>query len=330
MRIRYPAGFRSVVDAELSLRGPFAAPVLGGEVLVKSSVLSRRFSVNLNWLEFAGTATASAPQTAGLSEVPLRFEIHVLAPSSLRIENNVARIVSSADLTLRGTYDRPLLFGRAEIERGEVVFEGRRYLVTRGTIDFSNPTKIEPFFDIQAETRVRVPGQTYQVSLNAAGTFARLQYGLNSDPPLSEVDILAILLGETAPSDPELARLRAPDTAEQALLQRRAAQMIFSPVTEGVGRVVEQTFGVDTFQITPSLNDPTQQSSRFNPGARLTIGKRISSRVYLTFSQSLTPSSTSRDQVILLEYDQNDRLSWLLSQNEDRTYALEARVRHSF
>ena len=103
-----------------------------------------------------------------------------------------------------------------------------------------------------------------------------------------------------------------------------------SPLSAGVGRVVEQTFGVDTFQITPSLNDPTQQSSRFNPGARLTIGKRISSRAYLTFSQSLTPQSTSRDQVILLEYDQTDRLSWVLSQNEDRTYALEMRVRHAF
>jgi hypothetical protein len=330
MRIRYPAGFRSVIDADLSLRGPLSAPVLGGEVLVKSSVLSRRFNANLNWLEFAGTATASSPGTAAPSGIPLRFEVHVLAPSSLRVENNVARIVSSADLTLRGTYDRPLLFGRAEIERGEVVFEGRRYLVTRGTIDFSNPTRIEPFFDIQAETRVRVPGQTYQVSLNAVGTFARFQYGLNSDPALSEVDILSILLGNTAPTDPELARLRAPDTAEQQLLQARAAQLLVSPLSASVGRVVEQTFGVDSFQITPSLNDPSQQSSRFNPGARLTIGKRISGRVYLTFSQSLTPSSTSRDQVILLEYDQSDRLSWLLSQNEDRTYALEARVRHSF
>jgi autotransporter translocation and assembly factor TamB len=254
----------------------------------------------------------------------------VLAPSSLRIENNVARIVSSADLTLRGDYDRPLLFGRAEIERGEVVFEGKRYLVTRGTIDFSNPTRIEPFFDIQAETRVRVPGQTYQVTLTAAGTFTRFQYALNSDPPLPEVDVLSLLLSNTAPTDPELARLRTPDSAEQQLLQARAAQLLVSPLSANVGRVVEQTFGVDTFQITPSLSDPSQQSTRFNPGARLTIGKRISSRVYLTFSQSLTPSSTSRDQVILLEYDQSDRLSWLLSQNEDRTYALEVRVRHQF
>ena len=329
MRLRYPQGFRSVVDADLALRGSFSAPVLSGDVLVKSSVLTRRFDTSLNWLAFTGGG-ADLPAPEAPTGIPVRFDVRVRAPGSLRIDNNVARIVSSADLTLRGTYDQPQLFGRAEIDRGQVLFEGRRYMITRGTIDFSNPTRIEPFFDLQAETRVRAPGQTYQVTLSAVGTVDRFQYVLDSDPPLPEVDVLSLLLSNVAPTDPELARLRAPETAEQQLLQARAAQLLVSPLSAGVGRVVEQTFGVDTFQITPSLNDPSQQSSRFNPGARLTIGKRVSDRVYLTFSQSLTPSSTSRDQIILLEYDQSDRLSWLLSQNEDRTYALEVRVRHAF
>ena len=93
---------------------------------------------------------------------------------------------------------------------------------------------------------------------------------------------------------------------------------------------MQQTFGVDTFQITPLLIDPYQQSSRLNvnPAARVTIGKRISDRVYLTYARSL--SSSTRDEIILLEFDQNDRLAWVLSQNEDRTYALEVRKRHTF
>ena len=87
---------------------------------------------------------------------------------------------------------------------------------------------------------------------------------------------------------------------------------------------------MDTFQITPLLTDPYQQSSRLNvnPSARVTIGKRISERVYLTYARSL--SSSERDEIILLEYDQNDRLGWVLSKNEDRTYALEVRKRHLF
>jgi hypothetical protein len=329
MRLRYPEGFRSVVDADLSLRGPFESPVLGGTVTVKSSVWSRRVEASGNFLEFVGRA-APAGATAATTTLPVRFDVRLIAPSTLRIDNNLARIVSSADLALRGTYDRPLVFGRAEIEHGEVTFEGKRYVVTHGTIDFSNPNRIEPFFDIEAETRVRAPGQNYIVTLNAAGTVNRFQWGLNSDPPLPTVDVLALLLNDTAPTDPELAALRRPDEAEQQLLRARAAQLLVSPLSSGVSNVVEQTFGINTFQITPSLTDPTAQSSRLIPGARLTIGKRISNRVYLTFSQSLSASSTTRDQVILLEYDQSDRLSWVLSQNEDRTYSLDMRVRYVF
>ena len=33
---------------------------------------------------------------------------------------------------------------------------------------------------------------------------------------------------------------------------------------------------------------------------------------------------------MVFEYDATDRLSWVLSQNEDLTYALDVRVRHAF
>ena len=38
------------------------------------------------------------------------------------------------------------------------------------TIDNNNPTKIEPVFDLAAETLVRVPGQTYIVNVQVGGT----------------------------------------------------------------------------------------------------------------------------------------------------------------
>jgi autotransporter translocation and assembly factor TamB len=266
--------------------------------------------------------------------LPLSFDIRLIAPSTLEIDNNLARIVASADLTLRGTYDKPALFGRAEVDRGELWFEGKRYLLTRGNIDFTNPTRIEPSFDFEAETRARAPGETYRVTVRILGALVdgtpqRMTIDLLSDPPLPQVDILTLLLGDAGSTqDPELRALQRPDTAEQGLIQARAARLLASPISSNVGRVVEQTFGIDTFQITPMLTDPTQQSSRLSPGARLTIGKRISDRVYLTYSRSLT--SAARDQIILLEYDQNDRLSWVVTQNEDRTYALDVRVRHIF
>ena len=226
-----------------------------------------------------------------------------------------------------------MVFGHAEIDRGEVEFEGRRYLVTRGSLDFANAARIQPFFDIEAETRVRVPGQTYLVTMRMAGTMERMQPQFTSDPPLQTLDILTLLFSEQAPSgDIELAGLRRPEERQQRLVEARATRALTGTLSDEVGRVVEQTFGVDTFQITPLLgaSDPYQQSSSLslNPTARVTIGKRISNRIYLTYARSL--SSTTRDQIILLEFDESESLSWVLSQNEDRTYALEVRKRHAF
>jgi len=330
MRIRYPEGFRSIIDAQLALRGPVAQPTLSGTVTVRDAVLTR--TIDTSGTGVFGLAAGGLPAGGAASTeagYPLLFDLRVEAPSTLRIENNTARLVASADLTLRGTYDRPQLFGRAEVERGEVFFEGKRYNVRRGVIDFANPTRIEPFFDIEAETRAQVPGQIYNVTFRVSGTPDRFVFDLASDPPLNAVDIMALLFGDVRdPVNAELRALRAPNQTEQDLIAARAARLLASPISQNVSRVAEQALGVDSVQITPSLVNIGQQSSRLSPGARLTIGKRISERLYLTFAQLLT--SEQRDQLILLEFTQNDRLSWIVSQNEDDTYAVDVRVRHIF
>lgn len=334
LRLRYPEGFRSVIDADLALRGKVDAPVLSGSVVVKDALWVKTFDPSgAGMFSFSPTAPASTAGPGAPAEeprFPVRFDIRLDAPSTLRIENSSTRLVSSASLTLAGTYDRPVLFGRADIDRGDILFEGHRYVVTRGAIDFANPTRIEPIFDIEAETRTRIPGETYRVTFRVSGTAERLGFQLTSDPPLPVVDILALLFGDTrSTEDVELRALRTPELIESDLVMSRAARLLASPLSSGVGRVVEQALGVDAVQISPSLGDITSlQASRLNPGARLTLSKRISSRLLLTLSRTLTASTP--EQVILLEYNQNDRLSWILTQNEDRTYAVDVRVRRVF
>ena len=329
IRLRFPEGVRSLVDAELALVGGVDDPVLSGNVDVRDAVLLELFQSGPGLLEFSADESLVAPGPTA-SAFPLRFDIRINAPSSLRISDNTARVVSSAELTLGGTYDQPLMFGNAEIERGEVFFEGNRYRVTRGSIGFANPTSIEPFFDIEAETDVRAPGQTYRVTLGVVGTMERLDFELASDPPLPEFEIMSLLLGNIRdPQAAELRTLRAQDESRQELFQAGAARLLTSPLSSGVGRVVEESFGVDTFQITPSLVDPSaQQSAQLIPTARLLIGKRISDRAHVTLSRTLT--GANQDIIVVLEYDQSDQLSWILSQNEDRTYALDFRMRHAF
>jgi translocation and assembly module TamB len=339
MHLRYPEGIRSTVDADLSVRGNFRTPTLGGTVTVKSAVWTRRLDTPGNIFDLVAQSTggnaAGAPAPAPV--VPLRFDLQIVVPSTLQVSTNLLRLVASADLTLRGTYDKPVLFGRAEIGRGEVSFEGRRYRVTRGAIDFINPNRIEPSFDIEAETTVRVPGgptfsgQTYRVTVGAQGTPEHMNnLKFESDPPLPTADVLALLLSDVQRTDvaPEVRALRDPNQTQSDILKARATQALTSPISAEVGKVLQQTVGLDTFQLSPSFLDPTN-ASRISPTARITIGKRISDRAFLTFSRSL--NTTFNDQIIQLEFDASDRLYWLVSRNEDQqTYAIEFRVRHAF
>jgi hypothetical protein len=334
MRLRYPEGFRSHVDAELALRGAAESPVLTGTVRVRDALWIKTVDTEgagiFGLAAAGGTAAPAAPNgpTGGTS--PFRLDIRVEAPSALRVESPTARLVSSAELTLRGTYDRPVLLGRADINRGELLLEGNRYLVTRGSIEFANPARIDPFFDVEAETRARAPGQTYRVTFRASGTRERFVWDFSSDPPLSTVDILALLFGDLRdPRDAELSALRLRDRTEEELLVARATRLLANPISSEVGKVVRKTFGVDSVQITPSLGDLSNlQSARLNPTARLTIGKRISDRVFLTYAQPLT--SSRPEQLVLIEYNQSDRLAWIVSRNEDETFALDVRMRHVF
>ena len=330
MRLRFPEGMRSLVDADLTLQGTRESAVLSGLVAVKDAVYAQSFNATGSLFDFAGE-TALAPAAAPAAEtLPVRLDIRINAPSTLQVQNRTLRLVANADLQLRGTIERPVLLGSAEIVRGEALYEGKRFLITRGTVDFNNPTRIEPFLDIEAETRIRVPQETYRITLRVTGPLTGTpNFSFDSDPPLGEIEILALIFGDVAPGTNAELRQFDETTPQARLFRERAARALTGVVSSEVSRVVEETFGVDTFQITPSLQDPNTQSARnIEPGMRLTVLKRLSDRLYLTYSRSLT--SSNRDQVVLLEFDQSDRLSWILWRNEDGIYALDWRIRKTF
>ena len=342
MNLRYPEGFRSRLDAALTLRGNPSALVLGGTVTILDGVYTKRFEPNLDIFSLASGGSDLPAPVSEASALPIRYDIKVLAPGTLRIDNNLIRMVARADLNLTGTYDRPGLFGRADIDRGEVLFEGSRYRVTRGTIDFQNPTRIEPFFDLEAETRLRTvagsrgastgSSETYRVTISVSGTLdGRMNFEVNSDPPLATVDILSLIFGQATSADlenPELRRLRpeAATQSEEQLLRIGIVRLLTGGITGGLSRAVEQSLGIDTVQISPSIGT---EADPLTPTARLIVGKRLSNRAYLTYSRALG-TSTRGEQVIILEYDQSDRLGWVLTQNGANSFAIDFRVRRTF
>jgi len=91
---------------------------------------------------------------------------------------------------------------------------------------------------------------------------------------------------------------------------------------------VERATFIDTVQIVPLLGNETTLQQ--NPTARVTLGQRISSRLYLTYARTLTGRQTDINEIILVEFDQNDQISWILSRNEDRSFGLDFRIKYVF
>lgn len=338
MHLRYPPGLQSTVNANLQLVGPVEGPRLMGDVEVLQAAFRRRVEGGEGLLALAagggaggGTGSLSAPlQVTPPSGVPIALDIRILTPAPVTfIETGTATIEGRANLQVSGTIDRPELGGAVDIVRGEALFGANRYFVRRGSIEFLNRARIDPLFDVELETRPRSGSQVFTVNLRINGTFGRFAMTADSDPYLTQTEILSLLLG--APTDPTAteSQLRSPQAAQQQFVQLAAAQIIASPITSRVGSVFER-FPVDTVQFTPLLFDD-QGSQKLNPSARVTIGQRISSRVYLTYSRTVGGSGIDRtDEILLIEYEQTDRISWVLSRNEDRTFALDFRVRYIF
>jgi autotransporter translocation and assembly factor TamB len=287
MTLRYPEGLTSSVNARLGLTGPLASPLLSGDVDVYHANYSMRVDPNLGYLGLiAGGSGAGVEPVVSLpapaSDTPIRLDIRVKSDVVPFIENKEAEISGSADIEITGTFDHPIVTGRVELDSGRWEFGGNRYRLQSGSIDFSNPAQLEPYFDIAALTRVRATGQSYEISVRLSGSFrGGLKFNVQSEPHLPEFQIFSLLLGNT--SDVSEAELRARSASQQqqnAAIQSAALVFLTSPISSTVGSVVERATFIDTVQIVPLLgNDTTLQQ---NPTARVTLGQRISSRLYLT------------------------------------------------
>jgi hypothetical protein len=110
------------------------------------------------------------------------------------------------------------------------------------------------------------------------------------------------------------------------MMQTAGAVLLASPVSDRISSAFQEVLPIDTVQVTPVLGNEASLQ-QLDPGARIILGQRISSRVFLTYSRVL---NSTQDEIILLEYDQSDRVSWVLSRNENRTFALDFRIRYVF
>jgi translocation and assembly module TamB len=315
--LRWPPGWQLRGDADLTLASTAAGRQLAGQVTLDRAYYVQDIELSPAQLvqRLLTRSRLVVPETdEALASTALN--VGVIAPGTVRVRNNLAELDATAELAVRGSLARPVVFGEVRTAAGgEVDYGGNTYTVERAVLTFANPARIDPYLDLVATTRVA----DYAVTLNIGGALSRPQTSFRSDPPLPDLEVLGLITTGAPIEQPIFTDVAGTATstsasgAAEALLYGQAASL----VSTRVGRL----FGFDRVRVEPLTTGDTVAE------ARVTVGKRLSSGLFVTYSYD--PASTAQD-VIQVEWQLSDRLQLVLTQNGDESYAVDARWEKRF
>ncbi|HUR80731.1 MAG TPA: translocation/assembly module TamB domain-containing protein, partial [Thermoanaerobaculia bacterium] len=306
----------------LLLSGDLDSAQLTGDVDVTRALYFREFDLQQTLLNLVLSRTRVAPTTAATWQDRVRLRIHLAAPNTLAIRNNIAEVTGSADLDVTGTVANPVILGEVSLDEGGTVrIQKVDYRVTRGTIAFQNPFRIDPFFDLTIEGSVSGFGSEaesgpYDVTVNLTGTLDRMVPTITSDPPASDITLFSILgFGGLGGSPNATGSSAAQNTGLGGMGQSLLYQSLFSYVGSKVFPFV------DSFSY-----DPGSLDTSAGAGARVTFEKRLSNKIRFLLVYNLDNEQSRQVVEWLVNRD------WTLQLTRDETdeYRLDARFRRRY
>jgi len=236
-------GYEPVLDltveqADLFVIGSLEKLFITGEVSIAEAVVSK--DVDLNALLLMLRKKTVGVKTFQPAKEWIELNVAVRAEKGIVFRSNLAEIELSADMMLVGTNQKLGLLGTVGLVEGWAEMLNNRYTLTNAIVQFYDPNRIFPLFDINAETSV----QDILIRVNISGTPDRWQIVFSSEPPRSEQDIVALLsLGV----DYETFRQSGmTQTTSEEVAYRAAAQLLGSSVNKFVGKYAQMTVDIDT------------------------------------------------------------------------------------
>lgn len=201
MSWRMPADWPAVVSGRVLLGGSWPNDLfLGGRLTVDRLRYAKDLELEKAILDFR-RRVLTPPPADDLERI--HFDLDLLGGRDMRVDNNLVRArlqfvgspgEQSGRLKLVGSNVRLGLLGSVEVVDGTAFFRGNEYRITHGMVDFSDRDRIDPTFDLTAETEVR----DYRVAARAygklgEGTATGYQLDLRSEPMLAQADIVTLL-----------------------------------------------------------------------------------------------------------------------------------------
>ncbi len=310
LKVLFPDGWLQEGDAELWLRSSETGRDLQGTVSLEQ--VRYLEDLEVNFAQAVERILAREREEVGSTNEWLtatEVEVNIRAPNALRVNNRAANLRGDLDLDLRGSLARPVLLGKVDLHPGGTLrYADNEYRLERGLVTFSNPHVTEPIIDLVASSRVR----RYEVSLALEGSLDRLSFDVTSDPPLPQLDVMALVAGGRT-LDPSARPVR-PGSREEGQLEAQA--FLYGQAASAITERVNTLFGFDKFRV-----DPLSQGSGSVSSVRLTVGKRLSKDLFVTYSSD--PSSTQGD-ILEAEWQVGPQLVLVFTQNGDGSFSVDA------
>ncbi|MDL2718871.1 MAG: translocation/assembly module TamB domain-containing protein [Acidobacteriota bacterium] len=304
-------GFRGTFSGDLVFLGDTALRSVRGDLVFDRALYTRDFSLDIASLLARKRDASASPTSFDAVALDVRLDA---PPSSIEVRANVARVRLSGELFVRGTVGRPLLFGEVTAEEGgRLTLQGQRYELVSGKILFSNPFRIEPFFEIEARGTI----SRYEVTFGLTGTPSRLAPRFSSDPQLSEAQIVSLMATGDVPLSSGAPVGPVPNSSDESV-SKAARELLASLATEAVTSRTKDFFRLDRFQI-----DPTVTGTSFD-APRVTVGKSLGNNFNATVSFVL---SSNQQQIITLDYQLSPAAVIQAKLDETGVYSLELRIR---
>jgi translocation and assembly module TamB len=304
VRVLYDQSVRTTLNSNLALTGSFENALMTGQVAVDQLSFTSDFDISDLMSQFGGDVTP--PPAQGFSQ-NLNLDVGIQTPGGLNLTSRTLSLAGSANLHLRGTAAQPVVLGRLNLSDGDLIFSGNRYKLQGGTIDFTNTSRTQPVLDMAVNTTI----SQYDIQMHFWGPADHLHTNYASDPALPPADIINLIaFGKT--SEAAAANPTPPGTLG-------AESLVASQVSNQITSRVEKLAGVSQLQIDPQLG-----SSQQNPGARVAIQQRVTSKIFVTFSTDVTSTDS---QVVQLEYQVNRKTSFSAVRDQNGGFSFQTTFR---
>jgi translocation and assembly module TamB len=305
-----PQDIRATADANLVLQGRTQTQILSGVVNLRRAEYTEDIELAdfINGRREATISEGGGDGGEGGFGANLGLDLRVEGRDALVVRNNLADIVGSVNLQIRGTAEEPVVGGRITVARGTLNFRNDRYELTRAYIDLPARANADPILNIQAESEIK----GYRVVVGLTGPLSSPTAVVRSDPALPQSDVVALITtGDLNRSEEGGA------TLAQTGFGTATSLLTDTLINNPVQKATDKLFGLNRFEIDPLIAGRGGAS----PTARLTVGRQINRNLSLTYSTNVT---TDQNQVLALEYRVSDRLSFIAQYEQGATNTLRS------